>query len=201
MSNSVFFDKLIIIRNIIFSNKPLELSNAYEAAEKKLGFQLPQFLKDFYLIFGEELGILKCMYDIAAPMEMSVDDGILLIAKENQNVCGYGIDIQSQKVIYIDESNGVKNDIDKALDDFLLYLLALQCTDFFPSVGILEAEYAITLEKFMKRITLSKEDGAVYYIIDKSIGVRVGNEIYICMHNDNDLEEFENISGLLLEWP
>ena len=70
----------------------------------------------------------------------------------------------------------------------------------FPSVGILEAEYAITLEKSMKRITLSKEDGAVYYIIDKSIGVRVGNEIYICMHNDNDLEEFENISGLLLEW-
>ncbi len=200
MLNRDFSEKLKLIRNVIFYDKPLILSEEYISVEKRLGTQLPKPLKDFYMIFSEESDFLKCMYDIAAPEEIVADNGILVFVKENQNVCGYGIELQSQKLVYLDESNNIKEAMEQSLDDFLLYLLALQCTEYLPSVGILEAEHINTLERFMERITISKEDGAVYYIIDKAIGVRAGNEIYVCMRNDDDLEEFENNSGLMLDW-
>ena len=200
MANSAFFEKLITIRNIIFCDKPLELSNEYETAEKRLGVQLPQFLRDFYMIFGEEADLLKCMYDVALPEEMAMDNGILVFAKENQNVCAYGMEMQSQKLVYLNERNNTKETLEQSTEDFLLYLLALQCTEYLPSVGMLDAEDANTLENFMERITISEGDGAVYYIVDKAVGVRAGNEVFICMHNDECLEEFEENSGLMLDW-
>lgn len=39
-------------------------------------------------MFGKDLDLLKCMYNIASPKELNVESNILIIAKEYQNVCG-----------------------------------------------------------------------------------------------------------------
>lgn len=200
MLNCAFFEKLKAIRNVIFYDKPLNLSEKYISVEKRLGAQLPKSLKEFYMIFGEESEFLKCMYDIASPEEIAADNGILVFAKGNQNVCAYGIELQSQKLVYLDESNNITQTTEQSLDDFLLYLTAFQCTEFLPSVGVLETKFTDQIEKYMLRLTLAKNEGAVYYIDCKAVGVRCGDEIYICMRSDDDLEEFENSSGLLLDW-
>ena len=50
--------------------------------EDTLQIVIPESLREFYLMFGDDLVFLKCMYDIIRPKELCVVDRILIIAKE-----------------------------------------------------------------------------------------------------------------------
>lgn len=131
-----FIKKLEIIREI-FGGQPKQgmSENEILRIEDTLQIVIPEALRDFYLMFGNDLVFLKCMYDIIRPKELCVVDRILIIAKEYQNVCSYGIDIDTQKVIYLDESNHITKIMESDIEDFLIYLLAVQGTEFLPCIG------------------------------------------------------------------
>lgn len=200
MKKLAFNEKLQIISNIYFEeHKKSFLEDEIVSIENKFKIAIPKPLKDFYLMFGEDLDLLKCMYDIASPKELYVENNVLMIAKEYQNVCGYGISLVTQKPIYFDNSNSIIKVLNQNIEDFLIYLLAVQGTEYLNCVGKIDISFIDELNKCLFRITDADDEGAVYCSKDGIIGVVVSNEILISAQNDDCMENFENISGLEID--
>lgn len=156
--------------------------------------------KEFYLIFGNDLVFLKYMYDIIRPKELCVVERILIIAKEYQNVCSYGIDIDTQKVIYLDESNHITKIMESDIEDFLIYLLAVQGTEFLPCGGKVSRKFIDKFEKHLFKVSKVDGEGTVYCGKNDIICVVVGNDIFISTKNDDAMQKFEEISGLEVDY-
>ena len=140
------------------------------------------------------------MYDIIRPKELCVVDRILIIAKEYQNVCSYGIDIDTEKVIYLDESNHITKIMESDIEDFLIYLLAVQGTEFLPCIGKVSRKFIDKFEKNLFRVSKAAGEGAVYCGKKDIICVVVENDIFISAKNDDAMQKFEEISGLEVDY-
>lgn len=82
-NNMTFDEKLQIVRNIYFEKHCQSFSeDEIVCAEENLQFTMPLSLKKFYLMFGTDYDLLKCMYDIASPKELYMENNVLMIAKE-----------------------------------------------------------------------------------------------------------------------
>ena len=201
INNTTFDEKLHLIKNIYFE-KDCQTFSEDEIAyvEEKLQFTMPLALKKFYLIFGADYDFLKCMYDIATPKELYIENNILMIAREYQNVCGYGIDINTQRPIYFDISNSIIQTVEQDIEDFLLYLLAVQGTQFFPCVGKVNLELAEKLEKNLVRISKADGEGCVFCDKKSIIAFAAGNELFITAKDDECMEKLENECGLEVDY-
>ena len=196
-----FPEKLQIISDIYFGKHTQSFSeDEIVSIEEHLQIALPIPLREFYFLFGGNSDLVKCMYYIAAPEELYVENNILMLAKEQQNVCSYGIHLDTQKPIYIDESNNITQPMDLDIEDFLIYLLALQGTAYFPCVGKIKTESAVELETYLFR--LSKTDGvrSVFCSRNGIIGVVDKSDIFLSAKNDDCMEELENTSGLEIDY-
>lgn len=152
--NMSFREKLQMISEIYFENHKQTISEEEIASvENNLQITIPELLREFYFMFGNDVNLLKCMYDIATPRELYLENNILMLAKENQNVCSYGINLDSQKPMYFDETNNVVKTVEQDTEDFLIYLLAIQGTEFMQCVGKTNAKFAPELEKHMLRLS------------------------------------------------
>ncbi|MEE0265754.1 MAG: hypothetical protein UD936_09025 [Acutalibacteraceae bacterium] len=189
-----------IIKDVYFENhcqffSEKEIMNV----ENSLNIKLPESLRGFYLMFGNDLDLLKSMYNIALPEELYVQDNILILAKENQNICGYGINILNQKPVYFDCSNNILKEMNEDLEDFLIYLLAVQGTEFLDCIGSLDISVVSEIERYLIRIT-GAEGKAVFCDRCGIICVDVGNSILICAKNDDYMESFEDATGLEVDY-
>jgi hypothetical protein len=197
LDNITFDEKLKLISEIYFGDKDQSIFDEdIKFFEAKIGFNLPLPLRKFYLVFGNGEKLLKCMYNIAIPAELYIENDILVFAGEYQGVCSYGINIDSQELMYID--NNTIEPVNQELEDFLLYLLAIQGTEFFHCICRISIEYADIIEKFLLRISCG--DKAVYCSKDGIIGFKSGSEIIISAQNDDCMEKFENESNLELDY-
>lgn len=201
MKKMTFNDKLKIMCDIFFNNHKKTLLE-YELVfiENKLKIIIPEPLREFYLMFGKDLELLKCMYNIASPKELYVENNVLMIAKEYQNVCGYGINLDVQKPIYFDDSNNIIRIINLDIEDFLIYLLAVQSTQYLNCIGTIEVSFMNELKKYLVRITKVEGENAVYCSSNGIIAVVVKNNIFISAQNDDSMENFENQSGLDIDF-
>lgn len=202
MSEKISFDeKLQIVSEIYFENCNQSFSkDDFRIIENDLKITIPLALRKFYLMFGGKEDLLKCMYNIVLPRELYIENNILMIAKEYQNVCFYGISIDTQEPIYFDINNGITEPINLGIEDFLLYMLAIQGTEFFSCVGKVSAKFAIDLEKYLFKISDSNGEKVVFCSKDGVIGVVVGSEIFISAKSDDRMEKLENDSGLELDY-
>lgn len=202
MSKKLTFNEKLQIISEIYCEKYNRSFSKDEMAtvEKNLQITIPEPLREFYLIFGGNLGLLKCMYDIAAPRELYMENNILMIAKEYQNVCAYGINIDTQKPMYFDDSNNIVNTVNLDIEDFLIYLLAIQGTEYLPCIGKTDAKFTIELEKHLFRISETDGEGSVFCNKSGIIGVVVENDIFLSAKNDDCMEKLENESGLEIDY-
>lgn len=156
------------------------------------------------LCFGRALArhreFLKGPYEIFLPEEAEISGDILTIAREQQGVCAYGLDLPSGKVLYLD-SAGAAEPLDLSLEDFLLYLTALQSTGFCPCSGRIEGCRKLLKEKFSdRRITDTSEEGAVYCFEEDVVLAVSGNDAYASARNDAAMEAFEKLRGLEVDY-
>lgn len=201
MEKITFNDKLKIMCDI-FLKKHKKTLVEYElvSIENKLKITIPEPLREFYLMFGDDLDLLKCMYNIASPKELNVKNNILMIAKEYQNVCCYGISLDTQKPMYFDDSNNIIRTVNLDIEDFLIYLLAVQSTQYLNCIGTIEVGFIDELKKCLIRITKDDGKGAVFCSRDGIIAVVVKNNIFISAQNDKVMKSFENESGLDIDF-
>lgn len=200
MSKIGFNEKLQMISEVYFETRAASFSEAeLAAAEKNLRITVPAPLREFYLAFGGAEDLLKCMYDIAAPKELYIENNILMIAREHQNVCGYGIDIDTQKPVYFDSSNNITKALSQDIEDFLIYLLALQGTELLSCIGRIPAKSTARIEKYLKKLSESDGYGAVF-CGGGIIGVAVGSDVLLCARDDDCMERLEAESGLDIDY-
>jgi len=196
-----FDEKLQTISTIYFGNCDQSFSeDDFRIIENDLNVTIPVALRKFYLMFGGRVDFLKCMYNITLPREFYIENNVLMFAKEYQNVCAYGISIDTQKPIYFDISNDINEPVDQEIEDFLLYMLAIQGTEFSPCVGKISAKLATDLEEHLLKMSESSGEKAVFCSKDGVIGVIVGNEIFISAKSDECMEKFESDSGLEIDY-
>lgn len=119
-----------------------------------------------------------------------------MIAKKNQNVCAYGIDLDTHKPVYLDKRNQILQPVNRELGDFLLYLLAIQGTGFFYCIGRIGVKFLKELEKHLLRLTSADGEGAVFCSRSGIIAIVVGSDIFLSAREDACMELFESESGL-----
>lgn len=196
-----FTEKLQIISAIFFENhKPSFSEDELMFIESRLQIILPAPLKQFYIMFGGDSDILKCMYDISSPDQLYIENNILFVAKEYQNVCSYGIDIGTLTLIYFDASNNITEPFNLDIEDFLIYLLAIQSTAYLPCIGQTDATYITKLEKCLFRISTVDGEGSVFCNKNGVIGLLTGDQILLSAKDDNCMETFENECGLEVDY-
>ena len=153
-------------------------------------------LRRFYGVFAKQKACMKGIYDIKMPEELGVEEGVMLIARERQGVCAYGIEEDTGRVIYLDHTNGVVEPLPMQAEDFLLYLIALQYTGFCPSAGQIAGGAAPVREKWGgHRMTSVCGDGAVYCFDEGVILVISGQDALVCAEKDGVMEAFERKTG------
>lgn len=85
--NMSFQEKLQMISEIYFENHKQTISEEEMASvENNLQITIPESLREFYFMFGNDINLLKCMYDIAVPRELYLENNILMLARQMQNL-------------------------------------------------------------------------------------------------------------------
>lgn len=193
-----FKEKLNMINKLYFNENYQELNtNNLTQIENNLKINLPRQLKEFYMIFSKKEEFLKIINNILLPNKLYIENNILVLVEENQNICSYGIEIKSHKIFYL--SNNFKEELEFDIEDFLIYILALQGTGYLDCVGELESNFIDIVKQNFIKITKTEEKGAVYCNKD-AILVNTGNNIFICTKDDKTMEQIENKYNLLIDY-
>jgi len=103
------------------------------AAEARLGFALPEPLKDFYSVAGGSRDLLNADYRFLPPEKLRVDDDHLIFCGENQGLEGFGIPLEAVKAgkpnpgVHVRQMHGSRWTSEaSALTAFLLGMTAWQ---------------------------------------------------------------------------
>jgi hypothetical protein len=105
-----------------------------DSAERQLGATLPPLLRALYLRCGAREDLLRTYEEVLAPDRLSVADGILVFAVENQGVCKWGLRwppaTDDPPVVRMDltETPVWEPDHDR-LSDFLVWFLLWQAVN------------------------------------------------------------------------
>ena len=155
----------------------------------------------FYILFAKQERFMKCLYDIKTPEELIVDNNFMIIAKERQNVCAYGIEIDNGNIIYLDNTNEVAEPINIQIDDFILYLIAVQSSEFSLCSGkIRNCSNLLRTQFDEQRISNQDNEGAVYYFTEGVILVVNGDDALVSAADDTSMEKFEADTAFDVEY-
>ena len=198
--SSCFQDKLTALYSFVFSDVRAEKEDNEPVAAGCFEF-LGDTLGFFYATFADHKEFLNGTYDIQWPDEAAIRNGIFRIAVERQNVCAYGVEVGTGRVIYQDDTNEIAEPIDMKLDDFILYLVALQCLGFCEPSGKIENASDLLKSRFdEKRITEHSIDGTVYAFDEGVLLVAIGKDAYVSAKDDESLAAFEADTSFAVDW-
>lgn len=190
-----FHEKLNILTGILFPYAPFAEPGPEILPSLPEG-PYQETLRCFGRAFAGHRDFLKGLYDIMLPKESSISGDMLLLAREQQGVCSYGLDLASGKVLYL-ETAGNAEPLDLSLEDFLLYLTALQSTVSCPCSGRIQNCRQLLKEKYTDfRITGASGEGAVYCFEEGVILAVAGNDAYASAPDDAAMETFERERSL-----
>jgi hypothetical protein len=107
--------------------KPSEI----DKIETKLGFTLPEILRDLYLLVGKNTMLMESFNRFALPSQLQRDDNKIVFLEENQNVCYWGFEINpdnhNPKVYQLlNENEWYEEQL--PLIEFLTVMLYYQCS-------------------------------------------------------------------------
>lgn len=195
-----FKEKLELISKIYFEQDSKNILNKDEivSIEKKLNISIPEPLQVFYIMFGNKTDFLECLYSIISLEKLEVKNDILTLAVENQGTCSYGLNVKNQKIVYF--TDDYKEEINLDIEDFILYLLAMQGTGFLDCVVQTDTSCLDILNRNF--IKMSEIDGnyCVYCYTDKAIGFVSGNDIFLSAQGDEIVNDIEEKYGLQFDW-
>ncbi len=96
--------------------------------ELKLGYSLPQSLKDLYLLAGKNVMLLESFNRFALPSQLQLSDDKIVFLEENQEVCYWGFTAREENpVVYMLFNEGEWHSEKVRLDEFLSIILYYQC--------------------------------------------------------------------------
>ena len=196
-----FLKRLELIHKIYFNEEDYVKTISDDrifAIEKKLNISIPEPLKIFYLLFGEKEKFLNCMYKIIPLEQLKIENKIVTIAVENQGVCSYGWDIKSNKIVYF--MKGYIEEIKLDIEDFILYLLAIQGTGFFSCVAQMDISEADLLDRYFFKISKVSGQYSVYCYHDKIIGFISKTDVFLSAKSDDIMNEVEKQYNLPLNY-
>lgn len=163
-------------------------------AESRLGFRLPQTLREFYLLAGRREDISQRFDHLSNPEELSVQADALVFYAENQGVVLWGIHVNE-----IEKNNppvvvAVYDDVlewgpdSEQLSDFLLWMLYRQAIEI---CGGSSVETKSLLDAISHSLTK-----VVKRMLDDGVEARAKNAglIYAVIHNQADM------ASLLLQY-
>lgn len=212
---AAFAEKLEAMSRALLGKRSMALPmEEISKAEARLGFQLPEALRQFYLRFGKggKLFTSESMNDILTFQQMDPEDddfgedfaealeqGSLLLAIENQGVWTMYLDLKTGEP-WLDWGEGRQDCWGLDLEGALLYLLAMNATGFLPWGGECDMEDTPENRELLGHYFHFILDGpmAVFADPDKGlVGFRSG-ETQICIMARsqkalNDLERDINI--------
>ena len=192
-----YIEKLRIVYDIYLDGLDCSISEEeINEVEKELGLTLPIPLKEFYLVFGACEELLKSNYAIALPNELYQENNILYFAAENQGVCNYGVNIYTHELTYIDKNQ--IEPMEEELDDFLLYLLALQGSEFLPCAGVIYDELS-EVEEHLSKLTRSINT-PVFYDVKGLIGCYDGENVVFAGTDEDTFDQFVDESDLTIDY-
>ena len=200
-SRSEFHQRLKLLYNIVSKGANITI---HEAAEESFPDSLPEFLpdamQDFYTVFGRERAFLNGIFHILLPNELTVENGLLIFAVEQQGVCAYGVETATGTVNYLDLSNHISEKVSCDLQDFLLYLIGLQSTEHFSCVCRMEHTQFDTAKQTMYK--LSDRDGkyAVFCDGKSVIAVCEAQAVYLTAIDDESMESFGKKHNLVPDY-
>lgn len=188
-----FEEKLLGIYQIYFGENIEFTDNIASMLDDEIKTLIPNELLYFYKLFYSKTSIMNGSYDIIEPQNLKVLNNTIMFAEEEQGVCGYLIDISSKDVYYFDDDTKEK---ESSLEDFLIYLLAIQGTNFLCSQGLISKSEDIT--SFFKTF---KAGNVNIYISQKynTLGFDYDDE-YIMLISNDELENFADDSNILIDY-
>lgn len=201
-TNDSFQEKLNILYQCIFGDKKISVQNLnYGVSNQDFPFNWYEPMRSFYATFSQEREFMKCMYDIKTPDEVVIENNIMYVAKERQGVCAYGVEIDTGRVIYLDNTNNIAEPINMQIEDFILYLIALQSSQFCVCSGKL-SDCVETLESNFsnQRVSNNRNEGAVYFFSEGVILVTVGNDAFVSSRDDSFMEAFEETTSFEVDY-
>lgn len=195
-----FKEKLELISKICFEEDNKKILNKYKivSIEKKLNISIPEQLQEFYIMFGNKIDFLECLYSIISPEKLEVKNDILILAVENQGVCSYGLNVKNQKIVYF--TDDYEEEINLDIEDFILYLLAIQGTGFLECVVQTDTSCLDILNKNFIKMSEINGNYCVYCYTDKAIGFVSGNDIFLSAQDDEIVNNIEEKYGLQFDW-
>lgn len=201
-----------------------------EAAEQRLGFKLPQPLRELYLTVGGNTEAMTAFHPINLPDELTMmttaeeDEelppaGDLVIAYENQHVFAVRVKADSGEV-YIDfmEEDEPHKTMGHDLEAFLVWLLGQQCLNSEMSAGeiIIEADQVAAKLKELSRyfqpyvkgnehvpdVYFNPQDRILFMgQINKDTGDFHGEIVAAeSMYEDEDLDDDDEDNSILAEF-
>ena len=200
-SRSEFHQRLKLLYNIVSKGANITI---HEAAEESFPDSLPEFLpdamQDFYTVFGRERAFLNGIFHILPPNELTVENGLLIFAVEQQGVCAYGVETATGTVTYLDLSNHISEKVSCDLQDFLLYLIGLQSTEHFSCVCRVELTRFDAMKQTLYKV--SDRDGkyAVFCDGESVIAVCEAQDVYLAAIDDKSMESFGKKHNLVLDY-
>ncbi len=200
MTHADFREKLNLLTGILFpdpSGTDAETEiQASSSAPSETGRPQSETLRLFYAAFADHQDFMKGQYDICLPGEDETAGDLLILAREQQGVCAYGLDRSSGKVLCLDPA-GRAEALDLPLEDFLLYLAALQSTGYCPCGGLIRDCAYLLEEKYSDlRITGAAGEGAVYCFEEGVVLAVSGKDAYASAASGAAMEAFERLRGL-----
>lgn len=105
-------------------------SSELDKVESKLGFALPDIIRDLYLMIGKNGMLMESFNRFALPTQLQRDDNKIVFLEENQNICYWGFEIDPENTnpkVYqlLNENEWYEEQI--PLIEFLKVMLYYQC--------------------------------------------------------------------------
>ena len=199
---SSFQAKLCALYPCIFPDSPNPDAGLAAGVRLPAESEAPaQALASFYAVFGEHRDFLKCLYDLRLPAELAVEDGFMALAVEQQGACAYGVDLSSGKVFCRDRAARLAEPVDLRMEDFLLYLTAIQCTQYCACSGSVADFRPVLEERYSdRRLTDAAGSGAVYLFSEGVILVVSGNDAFVSSRDDDRMAAFEAHTGFDVDY-
>lgn len=198
-AHAEFHEKLNILTSILFPDL-LPADTGPESLPPLPEGPNHETLRCFGRALDGHRDFLKGLYDIMLPQEASIKGDLLLLAREQQGACSYGLDLPSGKVLYLDPA-GAAEPLDLSLEDFLLYLTAIQSSGYLPCSGKVGQCRDLLEDRFSdRRLTGAAGEGAVYCFEEGVILAVVGNDAFASAPDDAAMETFERERSLEVDY-
>lgn len=99
-----------------------------EMTELRLGYTLPEILKELYLLAGKNYMLMESFHRFALPSQLECVDGKIIFLEENQELCywGFAVGAENPSVFQLTGDDEVYEEKLK-LDDFIKLILYYQC--------------------------------------------------------------------------